>query len=160
MHLLELPDVCLLLIMRQLAQADTPSLLTAAASHSRLCMAAREAMSSMSAYIRKQKQTDSIPLYLQKYGHHINNINLRGDKNNPFSLSLPRQLNLSSLLLANINLLSAQGMYPPSIGGTALKQLQLFKCSMLDEAVGIALLEAVSQLTKLESLSMSEGVAH
>ena len=119
-------------------------------------MAAREALSSITADMRLQKQADSIPLYLEKYGHHIDIINLHAEENNPLSLSLPGQLNLSSLLLANINLLSAQGLYPPSIGGTALKQLQLFKCSMLDEAVGIALLEAVSQLTKLESLSMSE----
>lgn len=70
--LVQLPDACLLAVMRCCAaDPDSPrSVCSAARTHSRLHQAAVEALSSITARV-DQQQADSVVRYLAKHGHTL-----------------------------------------------------------------------------------------
>lgn len=84
--LLELPEPCLLAVLRRCADDSPRSLFSAARAHSRLQQAAAAVLSNLRAVIRS---SDSMLLYLSKHGQHLASISLQGEAGFTVTLSLP-----------------------------------------------------------------------
>jgi hypothetical protein len=82
--LIDLPDPCLLAVFQCLAD-DPASLCSAARAHSRLHQAAAAALRSVTAKVVRQKQVDSVLMYLRKYSH-VDSISLQGAPKAPLQL--------------------------------------------------------------------------
>jgi hypothetical protein len=76
--LLDLPAPCLLAVMQFLAASDKHSLFLAARAHSKLRQAAVVALRSFKAHVFTQGKVDSLLLYLDKHGCHIDSMSLIG----------------------------------------------------------------------------------
>jgi hypothetical protein len=163
--LVDLPDPCLLAVLRCLAY-DPVSLFSAARAHSRLHQAAVVALSIITVMHKTQQQLDdSLLPYLGKHGQHIDSMVLQGhlvtrwgqDPAKQLQLQqLPTNLQLTSLQLdrCNVQLQPGNGFQGVLKPGLPLKQLQLgTHCTLLDEAGGLA--AALHQLAVLENLSVS-----
>jgi hypothetical protein len=162
--LLALPDPCLLAVLQCCAAEEQRSLLSAARAHSRLHKAAAVALSSVNANVRQQQQLDSVLLYLDRHGSHVNSLKLSQPLTmrwgRPFRFTLrhlPSTLQLQSLELSgwDLQLLSdngSEGVLAAAVaaGAPPLKQLQLDCCELLDGAEGLA--AALLQLPALEHL--------
>jgi hypothetical protein len=165
--LLALPDACLLAVLQCCAADDHRSLFSAARAHSRLHQAAVLALRSINAVVTSQQQADGLLTYLDKLGWGFDSVSteFQDDTDTPWSedpdMTPPSALvclppkdatKLHSLQLGNLQLLvddESQGAL-----GTALKQLQLSGCQLLDGATGAALVAALSHLPGLEHLSL------
>jgi hypothetical protein len=155
--LVDLPDPCLLAVLRCLA--DEPvSMFSAARAHSRLHQAAVVVLSRIRASVKNQQQLDNGLLpYMGKHGQHVDSLAVRCDWGTPPSLrQLPTSLQLTSLQLEGVSVqlqpdLAFQGVLRP---GLPLKQLQLgVSCTLLDEKDGLA--AALHGLPALEHLRVS-----
>jgi hypothetical protein len=157
--LLALPDPCLLAVLQHVAAVDQRSLFSAARAHSRLHQAAAFALHSITAHVNNQQHLDSVLLYLEKHGQHVDSIQLSGvEQDLLFLFQLPSHLQLSKLQFEHFCLQlqpghGSHGVLGPTAAGTALKQLRLKHCKFDSSKQ----LEAVlSQLPAgLEHLSMS-----
>jgi hypothetical protein len=138
--LVDLPEPCLLMVLRCLAD-DQISLCSAARAHSRLHQAAVTVLHSITAVIEQQQQADSVLVYFSKHGQHIDSISLKGDfskwRRSTARVSL-RQLppipQLHTLELDSVRVqLQPRGGFPGVLDSLpALKQLQLSGCKLLD----------------------------
>jgi hypothetical protein len=73
--LLQLPDPCLLAVLRCCADG-TCTMFSAARAPSRLHQAAVLAATSIRAVLTKQQQAERLLLYLDRYGQHISSMDL------------------------------------------------------------------------------------
>ena len=166
--LLALPDPCLLVVLQCCAADDLRSLFSAARAHSRLHQAAALALSSVKLLMRPQQQADSVLLYLDRHGSHVNSLELRVPQDSGLKLhQLAPALQLHSLELSGweVQLQPGKGFQgvlgaAAAAGPPPLKQLRLDFCTLLDGAEGLA--AALLQLPALEHISlwcnMSAGV--
>jgi hypothetical protein len=142
---------------------DQRSLLSAARTCPRLHQAAVLALRSISASIEQQHEANSVLLYLDRHGQHIDSLELHGVDDSAVSLrQLPANLQLSTLTLQEVavqlqpghgfqGVLGAAG----AAGAAALKQLQLTTCKLLDEE-GMEGAAAPQLPAGLEHLSISD----
>lgn len=160
--LLQLPDPCLLLVLSYCAD-DPRSLFSAARAHSRLHQAAVSVLSSIKAVLPQQQGADSILLYLQNHGKHINSIDLEGCLKEDVTFTfrkLPYKelLGLTRIRFSRLHLWLRPYAWPwddvPALqeaGVPPLKQLQLDACVLVDQHEGLAaLLAALPDLQYLE----------
>ena len=154
--LLELPDPCLVAVMRCCA-VDVASICSAARAHSKLHQLAVELLSSITLKTDSQQRVDSLLLY--NHGQQLDSISLTG------AVTL-RQLppNLSKLSSLELNRMHLQlrpggnghpgvlGAFPP----LPLKQLRLNGCRLLDGIMGLA---ATASLPGLQHLSINSCVS-
>ena len=163
--LLALPDPCLLAVLQCLAADDQRSLLSAARSHSRLHQAAVAALHSITAHITEQQQMDSVLLYLDKHGQHVDSIQLTGVERGFIKLPhLPQNLQLSSLQLEHLHVqLEPRNGSHVLLGAAtvaALKQLCLKDCKLRRDGKK-QLAATLSQLpAALEHLSINHVLAN
>jgi hypothetical protein len=94
-------------------------------------------------------------LYLDKHGQHVESVGIEGDDSCTFTVHLPGKLQLRLLDLTNVKLRLGHGRDPTGLWGT-LKLLAVDGCELLDEAVGVVFLEALSGPVGLEDLTLSE----
>jgi hypothetical protein len=159
-HLLALPDPCLLAVLQCCAANEQRGLFSAARAHSRLHQAAALALSSVNIILRPQQQADTVLLYLNRHGGHVNSLQLSVSPEDELTLhELPPTLQLHSLELEGCSLQllpdkGFQGVLGAAVaaGAPPLKQLQLGLCTLLDEAEGLA--AALLQLPALEHLCL------
>jgi hypothetical protein len=141
----QLPDPCLLAVMHCCAD-DLRSLFSAARAHSRLHQAAVLAASSITAVV-KQQDLDSVMSYMYEYAQHIKEVDLCGAIDNSWwpdttlqLHQLPPALQLDSLRLSKLCLQRHPGYNLAGVlgyaGVTALKQLHVLSCSVLNRGVG------------------------
>jgi hypothetical protein len=157
--LVDLPDLCLLAVLRCLAD-DPVSLLSAARAHRRLHQAAAVALSSITVTLKQQQQLDSVLLYLEQHDKHVGSVQLTAMplSRNITLRQLPPNLQLTSLQFDDMHLQlqrgdGFQGVLRP---GLPLKQLRLQRCKLLDGAEGVAAAwQALSLLSGLDYLSIS-----
>jgi hypothetical protein len=163
--LLALPDPCLLVVLQCCATTDQLSLFSVARAHSRLHQAAVAVLRSIDIPILQQQRLDSVLLYLDRHGSHVNSLNLRRPLQERLTLhQLPLSLQLHSLQLSGwrLQLLPGngfQGVLGPAAAERAppLKHLDLYNCALLDGAEGLA--AALLQLPALEHFSL-ECLSH
>ena len=160
--LLALPDPCLLAVLQGLASEDQRSLFCAARAHSRLHQAAVVALHSIKVHVGEQQQMDSVLLYLDKYGQHVDSIHLVGMEWGAVTLcQLPSHLQLSSLQLELLHLQLQPGNGSHGVLGAAavaaLKQLRLSHCELLDgeEQLAAALLQLPAWLEHLSIVGVT-----
>ena len=158
--LLQLPDECLLAVLRCCAD-DNRSLFSAARAHSRLHQATVLAVSSINATVLEQEQARSILEYLSNHGQHVDSIDLKGEGDRLWETVRLRQLphnnlqKLSSLKISRWRLqLQPRRKHQGVLwGGAPLTQLRLDNCLLLDkEPVGERLAAALSLLPDLQHL--------
>ena len=158
--LAEPPDPCLVAVLRCCAANDQRSLFSAARAHSRLHKAAVAALSRIALTCSNQQQADGVLAYLGKHGCHVDSVKILGDKLCAFDLrQLPPGLQLSSLQLGWCCLQLRPGDGFTSVLGapagiSALKQLDLSECHLLDRNADNALAAPLLQLSGLEQLSL------
>jgi hypothetical protein len=160
--LVDLPDPCLLAVLRCLADGPI-SLFSAARAHSRLHQTAVVALSSIIVDVKKQEQMDGVLLYLEQHGKHVGSVHLqvlRCELHHTLTLcKMPPNLQLHSLQCDNLRLQlqpSSDGFQGVLKPGLPLKQLRLHNCMLLDGAeVLAAAWQVLSLLTGLEDLSIS-----
>jgi hypothetical protein len=160
--LLDLPDPCLLKVLQCHAAGDQRSLFSAARAHSRLQQLAVMALHRISAIVAEQQQADSVLVYLNKHGHHVDSLQISNTTPSATTIvQLPPNLQLSSLQLGNLRLQLQLGSGCWGVlVCTTIKQLQLRDCRLLDAEPAEALTAALSQLPDLEHLSISfDGVS-
>ena len=163
--LLALPDPCLLVVLQCCATTNQRSLFSAARAHSRLHQAAVTVLHSIDIPILQQQRLDSVLLYLDRHGSHVNSLNLRRPLQQRLTiLQLPPSLQLHSLQLSGWRLQLLPGNGFQGVLGAAvaakppcLKHLQLYNCALLDGAKGLA--AALLQLPALEHFSL-ESLPH
>jgi hypothetical protein len=160
--LLESPDTCLPAVLQYLAD-DPASLCSAARGHSRLRQAAAAALTSITAGPLNSQQAGSMQQYLRKHRRHVSSVSLKGVDNERLSKRLAMyELPASKLQLHTLELecwrlqLLPGGRFkgvlgPASHSTTALKQLRLNCCTVMDGIKGLA--AALSQLTGLPQLT-------
>ena len=143
--LLDLPDPCLLEVLRYCAE-DSSSLFSAARAHSKLHQAAVLAASSIKAVLRQPEQADSVLLYLAKHGQHVSRVDIEGVGMLAGSrwpavstITLPQLPHanlpkLESLRVAKlaVQLLPGREFQGVLWAGASLKRLQLHSCMLLD----------------------------
>jgi hypothetical protein len=121
---------------------------------------------SITVEVSNQQQLDSVLLYLDKHGQHVDSIQLMGIDESTVDLGqLPSNLQLSSLELSSMGSMGLQllpgggfqGVLGAAAGSAALKQLKLGPfCEVLDQDADAALAAALSQLpARLEHLGIS-----
>jgi hypothetical protein len=171
--LLDLPAPCLLAVLQCCAANDQRNLFSAARAHSRLHQAAVTVLHSISTAAPEEQQVDSVLLYLDRHGSHVDSPKMRGRESGfegPLTLEqFPPDLQLHSLDLAqfHVQLLPGNGSQgvlattaDADVGPPPLKQLRFNECILLDGAKGLA--AALQQLPVLEHLSlhtMGDGVS-
>ena len=168
-ELLQLPDSCLLAVLRCCAD-DPRSLFSAARAHSRLHQAAVLATSSISAVLKHQQQADSVLLYVTNHAQHVSSISLSlippaddsaydYDTSPTISLrELPQSLHRLEALSVrglHVQLQPAEGFVGVLHAGMPLKELQLDTCQLLDGEEGLA--AALPLLPGLQHLSMADS---
>jgi hypothetical protein len=165
--LLQLPDACMLAVMRCCAD-DQHSLFSAARAHSRLHQVAMLALSSISVVLEQQEQPDSVLQYLAQHGQNVSSINL--SMTNPYACETPtstgpapptvtlRELPHVMQGLHNITFDRLHLQLQPDSGfqgvvrpGTPVKRLQLNRCRLIDGEESLA--AALSLLQGLQHLS-------
>jgi hypothetical protein len=167
--LLELPDPCLLAVLRETSEPtlydlfNQRSLINAARAHSRLLQLAVQVLPSIRVELKKQQQADSMVQYLVKHGQNIDSLEFWGAwplEDTPSLQKMPPLLHLTSLQLLGLRLQlrpgdGVQGVLGPAAAASAppLKQLKLESCELLDGQEGLA--AALSLLPVLESLEIS-----
>ena len=119
------------------------------------------AASSIKAAQLTQQQADSVGLYVEKHGRHVDNISLTGMFTNPFAtvripLRLPILQKLSSLELKQlgVKLQCAYDAEGVSAVGVPLKLLHIDTCELHDYSA--ALVAALSALPMLHHLGISQ----
>lgn len=148
--LLELPEECLVAVMRCCAADDLCSFFSAARSHSRLHQAAMAALHTVSAVVSQQQQADSMLLFLGKQGQQVDRLDLEQTGASIITVrQLPPNLRLGSLCLDRLHLQlqpadGFRGVLGAAEGIAALKQLQLRRCKLRDGNDGLA--AALAQL--------------
>ena len=165
-ELLQLPDSCLLAVLRCCAD-DPRSLFSAARAHSRLHQAAVLAASSISVVLTQQQQADSVLLYVTNHGQHVSSISLSRmppaddsaeDTGPTISLrELPQSLHrLNTLHIRglHVQLQPGDGFAGVLHAWMPLKQLQLDTCDLLDGKEGLA--AALPLLPSLQHLSIGD----
>jgi hypothetical protein len=143
--MLALPDPCLLAVLQCCAADDQGSLFSAARAHSRLHQAAEAALHSISTAVPEQQQADSVLLYLDRHGSHVNSLKLWGPQKEKLTLyQLHTSLQLRSLDVAQFHLQLLPGSGFQGVLGLAaaagtppLKQLRLNACRLLDGVEGL-----------------------
>jgi hypothetical protein len=158
LSLVDLPDPCLLAVLRCCAADDRVSLCSAARSHSRLHQAAVAALSTIDIDMAERQHVSSALCYMRKHGQHIREFTLRlRDRHTGNLRQLPSQQQLSSLQLAGLRLQLLPGNGFPGVlglqGGVKarpLKELTLYDCVLVDGAEGLA--AALLLLPGLEEL--------
>jgi hypothetical protein len=141
---LQLPDPCLLLVLKGCAE-DPRSLFSAARAHSRLHQAAVVAASSIRAAIKQQQQADSVLLYLRDHGQHVSSIDLHG-MTSSFGWGVPNPVTLKELPHSSLQRLESLQLkklclqLQPGSGfqgvlqaAPAVGRLRLDDCMLLDE---------------------------
>ena len=138
--LLALPEPLLLAVLQRLTAAgDQRSLFRAARAHSRLRQAAGVTLSSIAVQGIKQQALDSVLLYLGRHGQHVHSVALGSDPSMSTTLGqLPPCCQLNSLQLHSLGLQllpggDFQGVLGPAAELSALKQLRLDSCKLLDD---------------------------
>ena len=162
--LLALPEQLLVAVLQCLAApADQRSLFSAARAHSRLHQAAVQLVGSIAvAGIQQQQTVDSLLLYLSRHAHHVRTLSLAGAADTVSLYDLPPALQLHSLELTNLRVQllpgsGCKGVLGPAAGASALQQLRLKRCTLLDDTERLAAaLERL--LPRLQHLSI-EGVS-
>ena len=79
MSLLQLPDTLLQSVLQCCAGNEPASWANAARAHSKLHQAAVQALHSITADVQDIGQLDSLLLYLEKHGQHVDSIHLISD---------------------------------------------------------------------------------
>jgi hypothetical protein len=155
--LLDLPDPCLLAVLRCCC-ADPHTLFSAARANSRLRQAAAVALSSISSKVNDQQQLQSLLVYLNNHTSDVTSLTMQGPISGaPYMLELPAALELCSLDIANLPVRLTPG---DSFAGVlhawpGLKKLRLSDCLLVDE--GDSLHAALLLLPTLHHLSL-EGL--
>jgi hypothetical protein len=151
--------MCLLRTQQTLAD-DPCSLFSAARTHSRLHQAAVLAASSIRATQLTQKQADSVGLYLETHGRHVDSISLTGLFSNPFAtvsitLQLPLLQRLRSLDLKQLGVKLQCGYDAEGVlaVGVPLKLLHVDTCELHYHSAALA--AALSALRTLQHLGIS-----
>jgi hypothetical protein len=165
-ELLQLPDSCLLAVLRCCAE-DPRSLFSAARAHSRLHQAAVLAASSISVVLAQQQQADSVLLYLTNHGQQVSSISLSlmppaddsvDDTGPTISLlELPQILQRLDTLQVrglHVQLQPGDGFAGVLHAGMPLKQLQFDTCRLLDGEEGLA--GALPLLPSLQHLCIGD----
>ena len=157
--LLQLPDPCLLLVLRFCA-GEQRIVCSAARAHSRLHRAAVEALSSITAYVDEQKM-DSLQLYLRSYGQYVSSIRLRHHSHFAVHIhELPSTLKLSNLKCQGMSLqLLPCDRFAGVLSAAstaALKQLELKGCELLDEPSAQLMAVLKDKLPDLQHLSLDQ----
>jgi Leucine-rich repeat (LRR) protein len=151
--LLQLPDECLLAVLRCFAD-DIRSLFSAARAHNKLHQAAVQAVSSITAMGLEQDQARSILLYLGNHGQHVDSIDLRSNGHTASLRQLPHNKvqKLSSLNVSRcrLQLQPGYGFQGVLWAGAPLKQLRLESCMLSDNIEQVA--AALSLLPELQHL--------
>lgn len=157
--LLDLPDPCLLAVMRCFSD-DPQSLFCAAQAHSRLHQAVMQALNSFtvfSARLSQQNHVHSMLQYVTNHGHHINNIDLGCKRWIEPLRQLPHDqlqgltsLSFSRLQL-QLQLQSADGSEGVLWAAPRLKQLRFHHCVLLDWEEGLS--AALALLPDLQHLT-------
>ena len=169
-RLLQLPDFCLLAVLRCCAD-DPRSLFSAARAHSRLHQAAVLAANSISVVLTQQQQADSVLLYLTNHGQQVSSISLSlippaddsaYDTGLTISLrELPESLHRLDTLLVrglHVQLQPGDGFAGVLHAEMPLKQLQLDTCELIDREAGLA--AALPLLPTLQHLSIADSDGH
>jgi hypothetical protein len=160
-RLLQLPDACLLAVLRYCT--DNPrSLFSVARANTRLHQAAASATTSIKAVIPK-KSLGNVFRYLNKHGQHIDSINLESKQAAPISqqcvlaLQQPPYANLTQLsslqfCMFCVHLRPLGGFESFSQVRAGVKQLRLHQCEYFDGELGLA--PALALLPNLQHLSL------
>jgi hypothetical protein len=152
--LLQLPDACLLAVMRCCAD-DQRSLFSAARAHSRLHQVAVLALSSISIVLKQQEQADNVVQYLEQHGQNVSSIHLVMTKpyacesptlegpapptvtlhELPSGMHGPTSITFERL---HLQLQPGSGFQGVLRLGTPVERLQLDRCRLVDGEEGLA----------------------
>jgi hypothetical protein len=125
------------------------TLFQAARAHSRLHQAAAVVMTDIQAHI-KQQDINSLLLYVQRHSQHIRSITVTGFMVSLFELPLCPQLRQLSFEGMDVQLCAGTEHQGVLAANTALQQLQLLSCGLLDYTASLA--AALQQLPLLQQL--------
>jgi hypothetical protein len=166
--LLELPDQCLVAVLR--CCNNQRCLLSAAKAHSRLHQAAVIALRSIKAVKATQQQADGMLQYLEKHGQHLDSISISGDMGCTITLPLAGNVQLNTIHSVQLDRVGLHpclqlqpghgllGVLGPAAGVAALTQLRLSDCKLRDTAAADALASAFWQLPQgMQHLSIKSS---